>query len=228
MTRYAIYGIPGVLDSFDASDAPEAVRLRETVEAWYARAEWRDLTVDARRYGFHATLTSPFHLAEGVTEAQLLATAEAFAAARASVTIPAIAPQPLGAFRALAPQGDTAGVDALAADAVRVFHDLRAPLTDLEVRRRRPEQLTERQRELLAEWGYPYVLDEFRFHMTLTDAIPDDRATEIDAALASHFAEVRGVDIPLRSIAVCVESAPGADFAVHSVHPFASTSQEGQ
>ncbi|MFL0411788.1 DUF1045 domain-containing protein [Microbacterium paludicola] len=218
MIRYAVYALPGALG---ATDAPEAVRLREAVEACYARAKFRDLTVDARRYGFHATLKAPFRLAEGRTEAELRQVADAFAAARRPVMIAAPRPATLGHFRALLPDGDQAGLDALAADAVREFDGFRAAPNEAEIRRRRPERLTPRQRELFEQWGYPFVFDEFRFHLTLTDPVPTERSDEVDAALEEHFAEVAGVDVPLQSIALFVEPEPGAPFEIHSVHPFA-------
>ena len=31
--------------------------------------------------------------------------------------------------------------------------------------------LTDRQEALLTQWGYPYVMEEFRFHITLTGAL---------------------------------------------------------
>ncbi len=44
-----------------------------------------------------------------------------------------------------------------------------------ELQRRRAANLTPRQEFLLMHWGYPYVLDEFRFHMTLTRRLPDEK-----------------------------------------------------
>lgn len=223
MTRYAVYAIPGAAEG----DAREAIRLRDTVETWYARDDVQDITVDARRYGFHATLKAPFRLAAGRTETELRAAADAFAAERAPVVIPAPRPAELGGFRALLPVGDESGLNALAASAVRAFEVFRAPLDDLDVRRRRPEQLTRRQRELFERWGYPYAFDEFRFHLTLTDSVPAARAAAIDAALDEHFADVAGIDVPLTAIAISVEPEPGASFTTLSVHPFATrTAQE--
>lgn len=223
MTRYAVYALPGALG---AGDAPEAVRLRHAVEAWYAREEFRDLTVDARRYGFHATLKAPFRLAAGRTEAELRAAADAFAAARGPVTIADPRATTLGSFRALVPHGDRGGLDALAADAVRDFDGFRAAPDEAEIRRRRPERLSPRQRELFERWGYPFVFDEFRFHLTLTDPVPAERTAEVDAALETHLAGVTGVDVPLLSVALFVEPEPGAPFRIHSVHPFRAA-QEG-
>src|SRR5205823_8135792 len=41
--------------------------------------DWRDLTQDPRKYGFHATLKAPMALADGKAEARLAAACELFA-----------------------------------------------------------------------------------------------------------------------------------------------------
>lgn len=212
MTRYAVYGVPGIEPGAPAI----AVALRRAVADWYAAHP--SITVDPRRYGFHATLKAPFRLADGASAEGLVERVAEFAAARPAVTIPAVRARAIGAFRALVPTGDTAEIDALAADVVRAFEPYRAPLTPAEIARRRPERLSERQRELLERYGYPHVLDQFRFHMTLTDSLGEPG--DVDERIAARFAAFDGADIPLTSLAVFVEPEPGAPFAVHSVHPF--------
>ncbi len=216
MSRYAVYAVPGA----DEADPSAAVRLRQAAHAWYAREDVRDLTVNARRYGFHATLKAPFRLAEGRTEAELRQAADEFAASRRPVAIPGPQVAAIDGFRALLPDGEASDLDSLAADAVRRFEEFRAPLGVAEIRRRHPEQLNQRQRNLLERWGYPYVLEEFRFHLTLTDNIPTERAPEIDAALGEHFADVAGIDVPVTAIVISIEQEPGAAFRLLSVHPF--------
>ncbi|MDQ0644780.1 DUF1045 domain-containing protein [Microbacterium murale] len=218
MKRYAVYAVPGAHDA----DASEAVRLRAVAEAWFARAEVQDLTRDARRYGFHATLKAPMRLAPGRTETELCAAADAFATRRGALMITAPRIATIGSFRAVVPsEGQETELTTLASDALRAFDEFRAPLDDADRRRRRPERLTPRERELFERWGYPYVLDEFRFHMTLTDAVPAERSAQIDDALEAHFQPVSGVDVPLTAIAICIEPSPGAAFELLSVHPFA-------
>lgn len=217
MTRYAVFAVPGANDD----DVAEAIRLRGAVDAWFARAPIEPVTRNARRYGFHATMKAPMRLAAGRTESELRAAADAFARGREPVLIPRPRLTAIDGFRALVPSGDVSELDALAAAAVREFDGFRAPLAEADIRRRRPERLTDHQRELLHRWGYPYVLDEFRFHFTLTDPVPTERASEIDAALEEHFATVVGVDVTLTAIVISVESEPGAPFELLSVHPFA-------
>jgi len=214
VSRYAVYGVPGIEPGAPAV----AVRLRAAVESWYR--ERPDVTVDPRRYGFHATLKAPFSLAEGVTPAVLEAAVSDFAAQHDAVMLPAVRPKVIGSFRALVPTGDAAQVDALEAEVVRALEPLRAPLTEADIARRRPEQLTARQRELLDDVGYPYALDEFRCHLTLTDSISGESTDAVDAAIAAHFADFDGVDVPLGALAVFEEPHRGEPFRIHSIHPF--------
>ena len=223
MTRYAVYAVPGVLG---ADDDSAAVALRDSVESWWAQESLCELTVDARRYGFHGTLKAPFRLADGHTPAHLQDAADAFAAARAPIVLPALRVARLGGFRALVAHGDESGIRALADDAVRDFDGFRAAPDATDRSRRRPELMPPRQRELYERWGYPYVFDEFRFHLTLTDSIPPAQDGAVDAALAAHFAAAPQ-DVVLRSIALFVEPEHGEDFTLLSIHPLtAPTTQE--
>jgi len=224
VTRYAVYAVPGALDG---DDDPAGVELRDFVERWYALSPFHEFTRDARRYGFHGTLKAPFRLSDGRTEAQLRDAADAFAAAHAPVTLSGLRVTRLGGFRALVPDGDQTGIGALSDDAVRDFDGFRAAPDEADLRRRRPELMPPRQRELYEKWGYPYVFDEFRFHLTLTDPVPTARGRVVDEALAAHFATAPQ-DVVLRSIAVFIEPERGDDFALLGIHPLtaSATTQE--
>lgn len=129
-------------------------------------------TVEPRRYGFHATLVAPFHLGQG-TEDDLQAAFAAFAGEHAPVRVGPLAPViMMDRFAALIPARSHAGIEAFAAACVEAFAPLRAPLSQADRERRLAAGLTPRQAELLERWGYPYVLEEFRFHMTLAGPIP--------------------------------------------------------
>src|SRR6202000_780688 len=89
--------------------------------------------------------------------------------------------------------------------------DLRARPSPDDLGRRLAAPLTERQRALLVEWGYPYVFDEFRFHMTLSNSLDD--AHERDALLAWWHARVPALGaLPVNGAALFVEPEPGAPF----------------
>jgi hypothetical protein len=228
--RFAIYAVPGT-----GSAETVGRRLRERAEQWLGRGVPGDLvtagvpdgwtrsavdamTVGARRYGFHATLKAPFRLAEDRTPEELDAAVARFAARSRGALIPQLSLACLDSFFALVPGAPAPQLLTLAGEVVRGFDDFRAPATATELARRNPASLTPRQRELLMAWGYPYVLDEFRFHLTLTDRIPPGERLAVMRALTDWFADWLGATVPVDAIALFREDEPGAAFAVHTMH----------
>src|SRR5262249_46661964 len=63
------------------------------------------------------------------------------------------------------------------------FDKFRAPPDAAELAKRRAAGLTPAQDALLERWGYPYVFDEFRFHMTLTRRLNDEEQARIEPRL---------------------------------------------
>lgn len=208
--RYAIYFAPPPASALAELGAELLGRDPETGEARpQPRLDGIDpdrfhaITEDARHYGFHATLKAPFVLAEGVSGDTLHAAAEAFAASRAPATGPALTLASIEGFLALVPSADAPAVNALADACVEAFDRFRAPLTAAELERRRRSPLTPAQDRHLERWGYPYVFEEFRFHMTLTARLTDRAEHErVRAALVERTAPVC-ID-PLRIDAIAV------------------------
>ena len=229
--RFAIYALPGAgpADGAGAALCQRAEQwlgrsaagqpLMQGVPAGWTRAELDAITASARRYGFHATLKAPFRLTEGRTPAELYAALAGFAASHVGALVPRLSLSCLSGFYALVPGAEAAGLHALADEVVTEFDAFRAPATEAEIARRRPELLTPRQRELLKAWGYPYVLDEFFFHLTLTDRIPRGRRSTVERTLRSWFAAWLGVTVPVNALALFTEAAPGAPFVLHAVYP---------
>jgi putative phosphonate metabolism protein len=193
--RYAIYyaAAPGTeLDRFGAEllgyDAYSGDDLPFPGEERGLPPDWHDLTEDPRKYGFHATLKPPLSLADGKTEAGLLSACEVFADIPRQ--IPVIKPviDSISGFIAVVPAEPPAELIRLAADCVSVFDDARAPLTAKDRARRNPSMLTARQVDHLDRWGYPYVMEDFRFHMTLTGRLAADRRETVMAMLQERFA----------------------------------------
>ena len=91
------------------------------------------LTSGARRYGFHATLKAPFHLAPGFSEANFEAMAAAFCQAQRRITVPSLKVKPLDRFLALRPEGAEDEIGALAMRCVSYFDLLRAAPADNEL-----------------------------------------------------------------------------------------------
>lgn len=172
------------------------------------------LTAAPRRYGWHGTLVPPFRLAAGVLPQTLLAAAQAWAAGRARFEL-AVEAATLGRFVALR-AADESGAHALrelAADALRTLGHLRAAQTADELAKRLDAPLTPRQRAYVEAWGYPYVFDEFRFHMTLSDSLDDEA---LRTALAHAWnAQMRDAGaLPVEGVALYVEPQPGEPFAL--------------
>lgn len=177
------------------------------------------LVAEAARYGFHATLRAPFR---PTPEADLGALSDRLAAlctGRPAPVIGRLVLGRLGDFFALVPAAPAPALHALEGDVLAAFEPFRAPLTADELSRRRPERLSPRQRHHLDAWGYPFVRDEFRFHMTLTGPVPGP-ADDLRDALESHFAAILDGPLPLDGLGLFVEPEPGAPFRVHGFHPF--------
>jgi len=217
--RYALYYAPAPrseLGRFGAHllgyDAFSHKMLRFPVDIEQALPDWGELTQDPRKYGFHATLKAPMALADSKTEAELLAACAEFAAMPRP--IPMIEPvvSAISDFIAIVPSRPSAELQALAADAVSRFDSFRAPLTAPDRARRNPDRLPPRQRDYLDRWGYPYVMEEFRFHMTLTGRLPAERREAVLAILRQRFATLDMNSIAVDRLALFKQSDSSSRF----------------
>ncbi|WP_027530381.1 DUF1045 domain-containing protein [Bradyrhizobium sp. WSM3983] len=194
-SRYAIYfaaGADHALSRFGAEllgyDAYTGDEISFPQDALHVAPDWRDITADPRKYGFHGTLKAPMALAPGKTEAELKAACAAFAGKTRPMPVIRPVVAAISGFLAVIPAEPIDALQQLAADCVRDFDSFRSHLTAEDRVRRKPEKLTERQREYLDRWGYPYVMEEFRFHMTLTGRLDADRREPILEMLRGRFA----------------------------------------
>lgn len=146
-------------------------------------------TAAPRKYGFHATLAAPFYLGDGHAEADLLRALDAFSHKAAPAGLGRLQVSLLGGFIALTPEMAPAVGD-LASTCVTFFDAFRAPPSPYDLARRDHGHLTQRQRDNLARWGYPYVFEDFRFHMTLAGSLGADERDRFLAALAEAFMPV--------------------------------------
>jgi hypothetical protein len=101
----------------------------------------------------------------------------------------------IGSFAALVPAAPCPALDALAADCVRAFDGFRAPLS-------------ERHKENLEKWGYPYVFDDFRFHMTLTGSIAPPGTEAVLACLRRSLGAVEGRPLAVDRVALLCQPDP--------------------
>ena len=190
-------------------------------ESWLARpvlggfdaARLLALTEAPRHYGFHGTLKPPFHLADACDAAQLRRALAGFAARQAAFDIPSLRLCAIGDFLALIPSEPTPALSALAKACVAEFDAYRAPPEAAELAKRHAAGLTPRQAELLARWGYPYVMDEFRFHLTLTGPIADGaERSRLADMLAPVVAPLLGQAVPVRELCLFHQPERAAPF----------------
>ncbi len=180
-------------------------------------------TAAARRYGFHATLKAPFGLKPGIGERRLVSAMAAIAARMRPLVVPRVVLARLDGFLALVPFQENAELNRFAADVVTGFERFRAPLDDAEIARRNPGGLTPAQLKNLHLWGYPYVFESFRFHMTLTGRLSDADAPRLQRAAEAHFGPLLDEPLEIGSLALFVEPEPGAPFSVRSFHHLGRT-----
>lgn len=227
--RYAIYYAPpatGALWERAAlwlgRDAATGVTFDGPV-AGMDRDRLLNFTAAPNRYGFHATLRAPMHLAEGVTGHDLAETVAAFARDNEPLGIGPMTIAMIDGFLAIVPQQQGRDLTAFAQDLVEAVEPLRAPLAEKEQARRASDpRLSARHRALIEAYGYPYLAEEFRFHMTLTDRLDPDAVDEITAAARTWFAPVIEEASRLDGLSIFTEPEPGHVFRRTADFPLAS------
>lgn len=215
MQRFAIYYAPRDGAFADAAAAWLGWDLAHSrAVAQPDVAGLADLTADPRKYGFHGTIKPPFRLAMGVSPQDLARAVGQLAKNLTPVEVSGLDLVLLEGFLALVPAPDPA-LSALAVEVVRAVDTFRAPLTEAEIARRRPDRLTPRQRELLSLYGYPYVMEEFQFHLTLSGRLEGDAAQRLRVAATRHFAGTVPQPFRLEDLCLCGEDQAGRFHLLH-------------
>jgi len=176
-----------------------------------------NFTAGPSRYGFHATLRAPMRLRDGATAGDLESAVAEFAAEHHPIDMGPMTIAMIDGFLAIVPQVQSAELTDFAQQCVEAMEPLRAPLSEKERARRSADpSLAPRHHELIARYGYPYVAEEFRFHMTLTDRLDPRAADEIRAAAQAWFAPVLEEASVLGCLSIFVEPEPGHAFRRHA------------
>lgn len=214
--RYAIYYAPrpgSALDAFGARWLESSAAERPSLPG-FASPRLTEIVAPARHYGFHATLKPPFLLAPGNSLDHLDQALTEFAAEQAPFEAPPLMLAALGGFLALTLSAPCAAMAALADDCVRRFDAFRLPPTETELAQRRRAGLTPRQDALLQLWGYPYVMAEFRFHMTLTGRLAPTERERLQRDLAPLVAPLRTVPLPVDAVALFAQPDRASRFRI--------------
>jgi len=179
-----------------------------------------EATARPRRYGFHATLKPPFELGAGETEEALFAALTDFACNRKTILLPPLEIGNLRGFLALRTSQPCADLNKLADDCVSQFDCFRRQPTRQELKRR-GQGLDARQAVLLQRWGYPHVMDQWRFHITLTGSVDGLQAEAIKAFLVDWFDAALRKPIRVGELCLFIEQKAGSEFQLRERFPLA-------
>ena len=223
--RYAIYWVPArdsVLARFartwlgSGPETGEPDSDRQTFGLDAALAE--RAVASPRRYDLHATLKAPMRLKEASEAGALAAALERFAARRRRFWAGPPRLTRFNRYLALVPATPTADLEWLAQECETAFDRFRAPLDEHELARRTNPLMSARQRDLVASFGYPFVLSHFVFHITLAGPLADAELTQVEAALAPALAQVCAEPLAIEEIALFGD--PGGDGCFKTIRRF--------
>lgn len=209
--RYAVY-----------LTSPRHHALTRAAERWLGRSAFTGATsapeapaeADAAtpaRYGFHATMRAPFRLRDDRSEDALRDAFARFAAEEGTIAA-RLTVASLANFVALVAP-DQPAIERAHAASLDAFEPFRAPLNAAEIARRRPERLDARGLALLEAYGYPHVLEHFRFHMTLSGPLAPEAIAPVRETAAEYFAAFLDARQPL-VFALYVEREANGPFVI--------------
>ncbi len=189
--------------------------VNQTYPPMIAPEKFMQLTAHPRRYGWHATMKAPFVLRGDTDFNQLKNELELVCSQFKSFQMPRLQVTRLDDFLALTPTGDTTEISRVERACVTQLHKLAAPLPPDELLRRRTAGLSLAKDSMLLKWGYPYVLDYFRFHMSLTGPLRDCSELQIQSLLNFASEKFDALSVcQFESLAIFAEPERGADFVL--------------
>ena len=219
-TRYAIYYAPAQHSpwwNFGAHwlgrDEFQNSVLPQTTVADLHADELARITAHPRRYGFHGTLKAPFGLTDTASASALQTRLQALAHTLKPVALGPMQAIDLGGFAALVPVHAPDALAALATACVTGLDDLRRPLNAQDLARRNADTLDARGLELLQQFGYPQVLERYRFHMSLTGPVAPACAQQVVQAVEAQVAHLSAsAPLVLDRLCLFMEPASGQAF----------------
>jgi len=200
--RVALYWAPPVGDSLSVAgnswlgrDPEHGTTLPQPAVPGLAEA-----TAEARIYGFHATLRPPMRLSTGWDD--FMATAKTLAARQKPFDLPRLAVADLAGFLALRETLPCPALHDLADACVRETNPHRLAASPAELARRRRTGLGASEEANLLHWGYPYVMESWHFHLTLSRRLTAAEMAVLRPQAEAHF--MASLAIPRRVTEIAV------------------------
>ncbi|WP_162937919.1 DUF1045 domain-containing protein [Kiloniella sp. EL199] len=184
---------------------------RPNVEGMNAQ-EIENITQGSGRYSFHGTLRSPFKLRKNRNLDSLDKSLKSFVTKVRPIICGPLSIRSIGRFLALVPDDPESQVPDLAEQCMRALDNFRLAPDKQELDRRRQTGLTTIQEQLLLRWGYPFVMEEFRFHLTLSDKLEGMDLIKYQAILEKHCEGLCNEPFVIDEIALFGDPGQGGKF----------------
>jgi hypothetical protein len=169
----------------------------------------------------HGTLKPSFELSPHTTEQELLTVATLVCRGLAPLKLPALELGEIANIVSLVLEASSVELENFATYCVRAFDGYRRALTPDQEEVFRKNRLTVHQEQMLEHWGYPYVNEEFDFHISLTDPIPDERERHrVKDVLEGIAAPVLRKPLIMRELAVFKQNGTQESMSVIARIPF--------
>jgi Protein of unknown function (DUF1045) len=218
--RYAIYFAP-VLNSpwwhkgsaWLGRDASNGNAIEQPSLSDINATDFARFTQHPRRYGWHATLKAPFRLAPDFNYQDLRQTVEKLCADCPPFKLSPLGVKWMGDFLALQAPLATDQTHAIAQKCIVNTQKLAASLSEAEKAKRRRVGLNPSQENNLVRWGYPYVFEDFKFHLSLTGVMTGADKSQMRAlklAAETYFGNMP--DCQFSALSIFSETKEGDNF----------------
>lgn len=219
--RYAVYFGPRPNEplhdfgkSWFGTDPETGASLPTSPLPGYSQDTHSTIIKAPRHYALHGTLKPPFVLADGTEYDALKQAVSDLAVTLSPVTLSPLYLKDLSGFLALCPAEPSPSLRILAGRCVTELDQFRRPASESEIEKRRAAGLTPDQDANLLRWGYPYVLDEFRFHITLTSRLQEKDRQAVAAALSPRVSLILTAPTVLQDLCIYGEPDDGSPFRI--------------
>jgi putative phosphonate metabolism protein len=221
-SRYAVYYAPpegSALAGFGAAWLGWDAASGEAAPHPECAVDVAAITATPRKYGFHGTMSAPLRLAHNQTLEAFGEAVSEIARQTTPFQTPPLKLKRIGSFLALVPSEPSQALNALHLACVKDLYGFRAAATEAELAKRRANNLTSEQDALLQRWGYPYVLQEFRFHLTLSGRLDAETAGKAESVLRDLTAPFCQKPFEVMELALFAERARDGRFQIIRRYP---------
>ena len=219
--RYAVYFGPRPNEplhdfgkSWFGTDPETGASLPTSPLPGYSQDTHSTIIKAPRHYALHGTLKPPFVLADGTEYDALKQAVSDLAVTLSPVTLSPLYLKDLSGFLALCPAEPSPSLRILAGRCVAELDQFRRPASEGEIEMRRAAGLTPDHDANLLRWGYPYVLDDFRFHITLTSRLQDKERQTVAATLSPRVSPILTAPTVLQDLCLYGEPEDGSPFRI--------------